>query len=347
MKKLAQKFRNLRTKPDLTATPATVVPVKSSNASPSESMSIPNIPPHEDYHSGLERLPPEVRRHLLSILDLSRLKALVRASPTFHEQYLLDRRYLLSASIDVTLRSVGIDAYFVYKSANQASTTQAHLVGLLKIWQEQLSQRSAWQPNATVTEDEAIQMVSLHFQTIVPIARHFAKWALDNLAMHTKGAENLSSPDKLEPEPELSDTEWLRCVRAVYRFQLLCNVTNPALSALGPGNIKKNAKSLFYALEPWEVEELFSFYQFTIAVYDKVFNDIRDELKPDNPRFDDQDRAPTPEGAFELDNECGLAIISCFCIYLKLTSLLYRESKNLSGGDYTTRWPQLAIYHPL
>ena len=44
---------------------------------------------------GLDRLPPEVRRHLLATLDLSRLKALVRVSPTFHQHYLFDRKYLL------------------------------------------------------------------------------------------------------------------------------------------------------------------------------------------------------------------------------------------------------------
>lgn len=72
---------------------------------------------------GLDILPPEVRRHLLSILDLPRLKALVHASPTFHQQYLIDRKYLLCKSLEETLGSVTVDAYAVHLFAAQDANT--------------------------------------------------------------------------------------------------------------------------------------------------------------------------------------------------------------------------------
>lgn len=46
--------------------------------------------------ASLEDFPAEIRRHILSMLELDELKVLVRASPVYHQQYLLDRRYLLS-----------------------------------------------------------------------------------------------------------------------------------------------------------------------------------------------------------------------------------------------------------
>ncbi|KAL6353923.1 hypothetical protein LRP88_12918 [Fusarium phalaenopsidis] len=65
--------------------------------------------------------------------------------------------------------------------------------------------------------------------------------------------------------------------------------------------------ALLNIIEPWEIEELFAFYQFALNVYDKVFTDIYWDLHPDNPKFDDQGRPPTPDGAFDLDSGCNCA----------------------------------------
>ena len=65
----------------------------------------------------LENLPPEVRRHLLSMLELDGLRALVSTSPIYYHQYLLDRRYLLCKCLEVTLRGVTVDAFAVYQSS--------------------------------------------------------------------------------------------------------------------------------------------------------------------------------------------------------------------------------------
>jgi hypothetical protein len=70
----------------------------------------------QNFDSGLETMPPEIRRHLLSTLELAGLKALVHASPTLHEQYLLERRFLPCSSLEVTLGSVGLDANTLYRT---------------------------------------------------------------------------------------------------------------------------------------------------------------------------------------------------------------------------------------
>ncbi|CAN8097711.1 unnamed protein product [Discula destructiva] len=277
--------------------------------------------------SGLEELPPEVRRYLLSVLDLARLEALVHASPVFHQQYLCDRRYLLCASIDVTLQSVALDAQAIQES--EKCTAPDHFTGLVETWGRQLSRESPQHLAISTTEHEASRMVSQHFQTIVPIAKHFAKWALDELARQANGCEDASSRYNPASLPALRHTEWLRCLRAVYRFQLLCNVASPAIPGLTPDDVKHNSELLFHALTPWEVEELFSFYQFAKAIYNGVFDSIENELRPDNPRFAAQDRPPTPEGAFGLDEQCRPATPPpTYLHYVQWPSLTFIGSRN-------------------
>lgn len=256
-------------------------------------------PARQDIDCGLERLPPEIRRHLLSVLDLAGLKAFVRASPALHEQYLLDRRFLLCSSLEVTLGSVSLDAHAVQKSSDRALSTTDYLAGLLETWRGQLPRRSSWRLGGAITEDEVIHMAFFYFRTVAPMAKYFIRWALDELERQTSQPQGAS-----EPQPEPSKTEWQRCLRAAYRFQLLCQVSDPTMPALRRENAIGNATFVLLAPEPWEVEEIFSLFQFAESAYEKVFDDIESEVRPDNPRFDDQDRPPTPDGAFELHNPC-------------------------------------------
>lgn len=251
---------------------------------------------HQDHGSRLESMPVEIRRQILSVSDLSCLKALIHASPVLHRQYLLDRKSLLAGGIESTLGSVSIDAYAIQKSVHEASDSVSHFTGLLETWRTNIKQRSSQYLKLAgdATEDEITSLVSIYFRKIVPVTKLFAEQALDELANQTMTRK----------DPELSMIEWQRCVSATYRFQLLCRVAGPPTSEVA----SDNARFLFQSLEPWEVEELYAFYQFAEGVYDKIFDRIRVDLHPENPRFADQDRPPTPDGAFELDNSCKLVI---------------------------------------
>lgn len=232
----------------------------------------------------------------MSVLDLVGLKALIRASLALHEQYLLNRLFLLCSSLEVTLGSVSLDAHVVQKSTSNLS---GYLTGLLETWRGQLRQRPSWRLGGGITEDEAIHMVSFHFRTVAAMAKYFIGWTLDELGRQTRECQGAS-----ETQPEPSNTEWQRCLRAAYRFQLLCQVSGPTIPALRRKIAISNATSVLLAREPWEVKELFSFFQFAQTAYVKVFDDIESEAHPDSPRVDDQDRPPAPEGAFEFHNPC-------------------------------------------
>lgn len=134
-------------------------------------------------------------------------------------------------------------------------------------------------------------------QTAAPVAKYYLKQALKNLDERVGEVS-----DRLSSQPKPSNIEWQRCLRAAYRFQLLCCTVKSArlIRGIDNGTLECLAERPFYTPEPWEGEELLCFNQFSEAVYEDIFDNIAAEVHPDNARFDDRDRPPTPEGAFEL-----------------------------------------------
>lgn len=58
-------------------------------------------------------------------------------------------------------------------------------------------------------------MIKLHNSVVNPLVQHFADWALQNLSQ-LPGAQPYSQP--------LSQTEETRISRALYRYQICCNL---------------------------------------------------------------------------------------------------------------------------
>ncbi|RDL30361.1 uncharacterized protein BP5553_10239 [Venustampulla echinocandica] len=217
----------------------------------------------------LENLPPEIRRQLLSVLGLEELSALVHASSTFHQQYLLDRKSLLCKCLATTLRSATVDACAVYRSSLASfldARTGETVTQFLKSYQNRRSSTQYSILNEGLTEDEVVGMIAFHSSIIKALARHYTDWALINLATETKDSQSHGL---------LSRTEETRLLRALYRFQLCCNLFGTGRHGI--------------LLEPGKVK------------YNQIFDDIRWDVHEENPKFDGQ-RPPTPDGAFDLDN---------------------------------------------
>lgn len=257
---------------------------------PNDPVPLLDAPPHD--HSRLEGLPAEVRRSILSVLDLECLKGLVRASPTFHQQYLHDRRHVLSVSLHVTLGTASLDAFNVQKAQALESSTPESLESstlewkseLLEDWRGSLPHRSSFQLAGVVSEDEAVAMARFYIDVVVPVARYFMKDALG--AMRVLDASPI---DRSSWEAGPSGTEWRRCLRAAYRFQLLCCIAKPGPRVM-PSDVFRatrdslnraiKATGIFYAPEPWESEELVTFYEFAEGVYQRVFSNLAAKLRP-------------------------------------------------------------------
>lgn len=328
MKETVQRPRDLPT-----ATVAMpVVPVPH-DAPSNESTRTPDTENHART-SSFERLPPEVRRQILSILDLPGLKALVRASPTFHQQYLHDRRHLLSTSLEITLGSISLDAYILNEVRNPKLSSPGFSNGLLETWRKQYPHRSSFQLAGAVTEDEAADMASFHFKLVAPVARHFMLKTLKVMKTHLGKFKNIA-----DPQPEVSNIEWQRYLRATYRFELLCCFTDPTMPELSHEIAERNADSLFFTPEPWEAEELLCFYLFVENIYMDIFNVMIDKVCEPDPEFDKEDLDSIPWGLSKLDPSCKSKVLHpSSCLDLSKLTPCNRDHSRLPRRDSTPRW---------
>ncbi|OJJ87649.1 uncharacterized protein ASPGLDRAFT_63789 [Aspergillus glaucus CBS 516.65] len=234
----------------------------------------------------LENLPAEIRRHLLSTLDYEGLKALVHASSIYHQQYLLNRHHLLCKCLETTLGSNTTGACAVYQSGLvefSKTRTEEIITQFLESYGNSrfLSQYSFLK---TLILDQVISIVAFHLSIIKPLARYYAGWTVVNLAKDTKDTQDYLS---------LSSTEETRLTRALYRFQLYCNLFGVSCY--------RSRRQWMLEFES-EVEEIACIYTFAKTTFNQVFDDIRWDVHQDNPRFDGQHRPPTPQGAFNFDS---------------------------------------------
>ncbi|KAI1653868.1 hypothetical protein F4813DRAFT_393248 [Daldinia decipiens] len=267
-------------------------------------------------YNGLEKLPPEIRRQILSTLDLQSLNFLVHSSAIFHEQYLEDRRYLLCSSLETTLGIVTSDACAAFQSGSpDFSYTRENvmnLLGSLRVNKKPLHER--------LREHEAVEMAAFHLSIISPLLQYYTSWALANLATQSGNIPRSTTPSRVEER---------RLLRFFYRFQLCCNLFRKGgqkqctKQNLGfrPVEILQLFSCLF---EPWEVEEISCINTFAQDKYDQIFQEISWDVNKKNPKFDGQ-RPPTPEGAFDFENSWARKRLLTGTVSLGL-ELLHKEA---------------------
>lgn len=177
-------------------------------------------PVRRDDHSNapLENLPPELRRHLLSTLELEELRVLVHASPLYHQQYLVDRKHTLRNCLEATLRSSTVDAHAVHESGLSEfadGRNREKVIQLLDRYRDRRSVSEYVDSSEKMSLDELTDMVSFHLRFVVPLSKYYLSWAFEYIAKQTNKQQI--------PEP-LTRTEETRLIRAFYRFQLCCNL---------------------------------------------------------------------------------------------------------------------------
>ena len=252
-------------------------------------------PPHS---RRLETLPPEIRRYLLSTLDLSGLRGTVGASRVFHQQYRHDRTHILRESLETTLGTAYADAYAVFVSGPLRRETNEDALHVLRTRQVPLDQ---------LEQSTLEQMSAFYFRYARPMLDAFSMHVLHNLDLVVAGSDG-DANNSAQQKSGLSATERLRFLRAVYHFELLSRIANPLDPHLWQENMpqvqRQQVEELLGTIQPWEAERLHTLYQFAEKKYESVFEEIKWDLHPDNPRFEDQERPPTPVGSFDLDDVC-------------------------------------------
>lgn len=138
----------------------------------------------------LEILPAEIRRHVLFTLEYKELKALVHASPIYHQQYLLDQQRILCECLEATLGGIIVDAYAAYQSYLIDFLDTRSPESVTNFLESYKDSRSSMYQNSSLkklfTMDEIISMISFHFSIVIPLIRSYTGWALSNLAKETK-----------------------------------------------------------------------------------------------------------------------------------------------------------------
>ncbi len=221
--------------------------------------------------SRLEDLPAELRRQILSILDFKELRTLIHASPTFHFQYRLDRRYILCNYLDTTLGNVAVDAYVAYQSSLHLKNkcSREIVVPLIKGYRDRLSTQDYSISSENLDEEQLVNMVTFQSSVVQPLIPQFTSWAWANLAKET-----ITSYQHQQP---LSKTEEIRILRAFYRYQLCCNIFGIFQSYNRISDILHYSTQVFgefmnLLFEPWEIEEIICIFAFVPDQYDQMFN---------------------------------------------------------------------------
>ncbi|KAJ5381999.1 uncharacterized protein N7496_004427 [Penicillium cataractarum] len=230
-------------------------------------------PANQSKGTDLEKLPPELRLRLLSGLDFKSLKALVHASPVYHEQYAMNRKTLLFQSFMNMLGGAALDAQMAYHSGTHDYLRARNKDSVAQFLRTYLKYRSSttWtsphgmsadgtapdnlRPIDTFTLDEILPMITFHKTVVKPLLGHFAHWALENLAQ-TPGARRCFEL--------LTQTEKARIYRALYRYQICANLFGyrPGIDGKGFDAPRPDfdgvyiLASLEAMYEPWEIEEL-------------------------------------------------------------------------------------------
>lgn len=232
----------------------------------------------------LENLPFEIQQLILTQAPtFDTLRALVHASPQLHRVYAEDRTRILRAFVEQSLDGILFDAHAVCLSGSdqfQQTRGEPMIWDFLHSYQHRRMTVAASDLAAQLDLEDLIQLARFHRSVIEPLTERYAIWAL----------AALSSSPKHCP---LSGTERQRIQRALYRYQLYCNVCGSrGQGRSSPHRLQQALEGLrVLSLFPaWQIEEILCVHKFGKDIYGGVFDQVAWDLDEErNPRYRDLD----------------------------------------------------------
>jgi hypothetical protein len=238
----------------------------------------------------LETLPFEIQRLVLAQApNWDTLGALVHASPQLYRVYVRDRPRILRDFVEQTLDGILLDAHAACISGTdqfQRIRNPPMLWEFVDNYQHRRTTTSASDLVAELTLSDLLQLARFHRSVIEPLTSRYATWALAALS---------SSPEKWP----LSGTERRRIQRALYHYQIYCNVCG----SRGEGRSSQHhieqplqCLRVLSVFPGWQVEEVLCIHEFAKDTYGGVFDRVAwdlDEIR--NPRYQDVDLADAEE----------------------------------------------------
>lgn len=260
----------------------------------------------------LDNIPPELRSRILSnIGDLRTLKSLVRASPTYHEQYRLDRDRLLKNCLKHELEGFYVDALATCKSRicqlgrRRDDKIITNFLMSYKCW---IQASDSAEDIPLIDSPDIYWLCSFHLSVVLPLADLFCQWAFANLKRLAPSSTEKAVYDEPGAESKhmglcvLSKSERIRVLRALYRCETYYHLFGQNDGKrVGDFRGSEIVDIFFNVFEPWEAEEVGCIELCIRRKYTDVFNRVKTDLHPDSPRFDDQRGNGDPDGSHELD----------------------------------------------
>ena len=223
--------------------------------------------------SRLENIPAEIRHLVLSaVSSMEDLRALVRASPVYHQQYLLHRRLLLWNCLLLQMGNVFVDVLAVHSSGSKDFQTTRNYQGIRDFivrykTHRQHSEETLSKPPSI---EEVVEIGVFYMSTIRPLIQRYILWTRQSVAL-------LSSP------AHLSVPERTRILRAFYRFQLFCNLfglVHDFTSTYRTLSVEERLRLFLCIYEPWEIEEIACVDYFAKCKFEEVYRNIELDLLP-------------------------------------------------------------------
>jgi hypothetical protein len=249
--------------------------------------------------SPLEALPAELRLQILfNLSNVADLKAVVHASPVFHQQYLLDRQRLFGRALETALGDAFVDAYAVqtstYLDRLDGELPRATVVQFLSEYRDFRLDSGAVLRKCTI--EDLASMAAFYQGVIRPLLEYCPAFLLSKFETTTGTQLRVG---------ELSTTERTRFLRSFYRFQLLCNLFNskrPISSFEGFSHYDILLEFLVI-FNPWEADEVACIARLIKSKYQQALEAVKWDLPRDNPGFSGGGQPDTPPRGFYLDQE--------------------------------------------
>ncbi|KAK8080281.1 hypothetical protein PG997_008099 [Apiospora hydei] len=217
--------------------------------------------------SRLESLPAELRSQILSsVPDLLSLRALVRASPVLHAQYLHDRSAILCSCMERELDGFVLDSYALLTSRVRyigSPRTDEKIRDFLEGYGGWISGSRPYLSVAEMHPSSLRWIAAYHLSVARPIAQRYAKWAIENLTNLASSVTTVqrgsSDDERLDVkgnEIKLSRSEEIRIFRAIYRYDTFYHLFGQNRGVRGGTEfLRHNVNEIFCCLfDPWEVE---------------------------------------------------------------------------------------------
>lgn len=264
-KSILKHFRPIHSRPGSEGRETSALPTKHATLGQALRRKRPSL-------SKFEKLPFDVQYLILLALNSFKdLRALVHASPTYHEAYLEGSpATVLWNSLRMDMGPALIDAYTAYRSHSpqlQEERTEENVVKFVHDDQERRATATTFLKTAPDL-NEVVGIAHFYSSTILLLLPYYLPWAGKHY------------PDlRLRKLEQLSKTERTRILRACYRFETWCNlfgVVRPGMDKR-PGG-KETVQLFLGGYEPWEVEEILCINTFAEDKYDTILDEVQEDV---------------------------------------------------------------------